>query len=112
LGAVGRGGWFGRAPLIAGQLYISISTVLTHLGRIRDKTSCHRRADLTRLGLRAGLVTEPAYRGRCGSAPADVLFAGTCRAVGVSCSGGTGGEDLVEGSGVDVDEGGTTGGVA
>ena len=43
-------------PQIAGQLYISISKVLTHLGRIRDKTSCHRRADLTRLGLRAGLV--------------------------------------------------------
>ena len=41
---------------IAGQLYISISTVRSHLDRIRDKTSCRRRADLTRLGLRAGLV--------------------------------------------------------
>jgi DNA-binding CsgD family transcriptional regulator len=41
---------------IAGQLYISINTVRSHLDRIRDKTSCRRRADLTRLGLRAGLV--------------------------------------------------------
>jgi len=41
---------------IAGQLYISISTVRSHLDRIRDKTSCRRRADLTRLALQAGLV--------------------------------------------------------
>jgi predicted ATPase/DNA-binding CsgD family transcriptional regulator len=41
---------------IAAQLYISISTVRSHLDRIRDKTSCRRRADLTRLALRAGLV--------------------------------------------------------
>jgi predicted ATPase/DNA-binding CsgD family transcriptional regulator len=41
---------------IAGQLYISVSTVRSHLDRIRDKTSCRRRADLTRLALRAGLV--------------------------------------------------------
>ncbi len=41
---------------IAGQLFISVSTVRSHLDRIRDKTSCRRRADLTRLALHAGLV--------------------------------------------------------
>jgi DNA-binding CsgD family transcriptional regulator len=41
---------------IADQLYISVRTVRSHLDRIRDKTSCRRRADLTRLALQAGLV--------------------------------------------------------
>jgi predicted ATPase/DNA-binding CsgD family transcriptional regulator len=41
---------------IAGLLFISVNTVRSHLDRIRDKTGCHRRADLTRLALRAGLV--------------------------------------------------------
>ena len=41
---------------IAGQLYIAVSTVRSHLDRIRDKTSCRRRAELTRLALQAGLV--------------------------------------------------------
>jgi DNA-binding CsgD family transcriptional regulator/tetratricopeptide (TPR) repeat protein len=41
---------------IAGELYISVSTVRSHLERIRDKTSCRRRADLTRLALQAGLA--------------------------------------------------------
>jgi DNA-binding CsgD family transcriptional regulator len=41
---------------IAAQLYISASTVRSHLDRIRDKTGCRRRADLTRLALGAGLV--------------------------------------------------------
>jgi DNA-binding NarL/FixJ family response regulator len=41
---------------IANQLYISIRTVGSHLDRIRDKTGCRRRADLTRLALQAGLV--------------------------------------------------------
>ena len=41
---------------IAGQPYISIRTVRSHLDRIRDKTGCCRRADLTRLALGAGLV--------------------------------------------------------
>jgi non-specific serine/threonine protein kinase len=41
---------------IASQLYISVRTVSSHLDRIRDKTGCRRRADLTRLALRAGLV--------------------------------------------------------
>ncbi|MGO8956669.1 MAG: LuxR C-terminal-related transcriptional regulator [Streptosporangiaceae bacterium] len=41
---------------IASQLYISIRTVGSHLDRIRDKTGCRRRADLTRLALQAGLV--------------------------------------------------------
>jgi predicted ATPase/DNA-binding CsgD family transcriptional regulator len=41
---------------IAAQLYISVRTVTSHLDRIRDKTGCRRRADLTRLALSAGLV--------------------------------------------------------
>ncbi|HEV3291296.1 MAG TPA: LuxR C-terminal-related transcriptional regulator, partial [Streptosporangiaceae bacterium] len=41
---------------IAGQLTISVRTVSSHLDRIRDKTGCRRRADLTRLALSAGLV--------------------------------------------------------
>ena len=41
---------------IATELYISVRTVRTHLDRIRDKTGCRRRADLTRLALSAGLV--------------------------------------------------------
>jgi predicted ATPase/DNA-binding CsgD family transcriptional regulator len=41
---------------IATQLYISVSTVRSHLDRIRDKTGCRKRADLTRLALGAGLV--------------------------------------------------------
>jgi predicted ATPase/DNA-binding CsgD family transcriptional regulator len=41
---------------IAAQLYISIRTVGSHLDRIRDKTGCRRRADLTRLALTEGLV--------------------------------------------------------
>ena len=41
---------------IADQLYISIRTVRSHLDRIRDKTGCRRRADLTRLALTAGLI--------------------------------------------------------
>jgi DNA-binding CsgD family transcriptional regulator len=41
---------------IAAQLYISVRTVSSHLDRIRDKTGCRRRADLTRLALSTGLV--------------------------------------------------------
>jgi DNA-binding CsgD family transcriptional regulator len=41
---------------IAAQLYISIRTVGSHLDRIRDKTGCRRRVDLTRMALQAGLV--------------------------------------------------------
>ena len=41
---------------IAGRLLISVRTVGSHLDRIRDKTGCRRRADLTRLALTAGLV--------------------------------------------------------
>ena len=41
---------------IAEQLYISVRTVRSHLDRIRDKTGCRRRADLTRLDLQASLV--------------------------------------------------------
>jgi predicted ATPase/DNA-binding CsgD family transcriptional regulator len=43
-------------PQIAAQLFISVATVRSHLDRIRDKTGCRRRADLTRLALEAGLV--------------------------------------------------------
>ena len=41
---------------IAAQLLISVRTVSTHLDRVRDKTGCRRRADLTRLALSAGLI--------------------------------------------------------
>ena len=41
---------------IAAQLYISVRTVTSHLDRIRDKTGCRRRADLTRLALIEGLL--------------------------------------------------------
>jgi non-specific serine/threonine protein kinase len=41
---------------IAAELFISARTVGSHLDRIRDKTGCRRRADLTRLALSAGLV--------------------------------------------------------
>jgi predicted ATPase/DNA-binding CsgD family transcriptional regulator/transcriptional regulator with XRE-family HTH domain len=41
---------------IAAELYISARTVSSHLDRIRDKTGCRRRADLTRLALTTGLV--------------------------------------------------------
>ena len=41
---------------IAAQLFISVRTVRSHLDRIRDKTGCRRRADLTRLALTTGLV--------------------------------------------------------
>jgi DNA-binding NarL/FixJ family response regulator len=44
-----------NAP-IAAELHISVRTVSSHLDRIRDKTGCHRRADLTRLALTARLV--------------------------------------------------------
>jgi DNA-binding CsgD family transcriptional regulator len=41
---------------IAAQLYISVRTVSSHLDRIRDKTGCRRRADLTWLALTEGLI--------------------------------------------------------
>ncbi len=41
---------------IAAELFISVRTVGSHLDRIRDKTGCRRRADLTRHALSAGLV--------------------------------------------------------
>jgi DNA-binding NarL/FixJ family response regulator len=41
---------------IAGKLFISISTVRSHLDRIRDKSGYRRRADLTRLALLEGII--------------------------------------------------------
>jgi DNA-binding CsgD family transcriptional regulator len=41
---------------IAARLHISVRTVRSHLDRIRDKTGCRRRTDLTRLALTEGLV--------------------------------------------------------
>ena len=41
---------------IAAELFISVSTVSSHLDRSRNKTGCRRRADLTRLALTEGLV--------------------------------------------------------
>jgi len=41
---------------IAAQLFISIHNIRSQLDRIRDKTGCRRRADLTRLALTEGLI--------------------------------------------------------
>jgi DNA-binding CsgD family transcriptional regulator len=41
---------------IAAELYITVRTVSSHLDRIRNKTGCRRRADLTRLAHSTGLV--------------------------------------------------------
>jgi DNA-binding NarL/FixJ family response regulator len=41
---------------IAGELCISVSTVRSHLDRIRDKTGKRRRADLTRFALEHSIV--------------------------------------------------------
>ena len=41
---------------IAAEMFISVSTVSSHLDRIRNKTGCRRRADLTRLALAMSLV--------------------------------------------------------
>ncbi len=46
----------GRTDAQIAELYIIMRTVSSHLDRVRDKTGCRRRADLTRLALRAGLV--------------------------------------------------------
>lgn len=45
-----------RDAEIAEQLFISVSTVGSHLDRIRDKTGRRRRAELTRLAIEQGLV--------------------------------------------------------
>jgi DNA-binding NarL/FixJ family response regulator len=56
LGLVAEGD---RDKDIARQLYISISTVRTHLDRIREKTGQRRRAELTRLAIEQGIVARP-----------------------------------------------------
>ncbi|MGA8115098.1 MAG: response regulator transcription factor [Actinocatenispora sp.] len=43
---------------IAEALSISVRTVRSHLDRIREKTGCRRRPDLTRLAIRKGIVRE------------------------------------------------------
>jgi len=43
---------------IAAQLFISVSTVRSHLDRIRDKTGARRRADLTGLAYRLRIVGD------------------------------------------------------
>ena len=45
---------------IAHQLIIALTTVRSHLDRIRDKTGCRRRPDLTRLAIDAGITPQPA----------------------------------------------------
>jgi DNA-binding CsgD family transcriptional regulator len=46
---------------IAAELFISVSTVRSHLDRIRDKTGCRRRPELTRFAVEQGIV--PPKRG-------------------------------------------------
>ena len=41
---------------IAAALFISVATVRSHLDRIRDKTGCRRRPELTRLAIHLGLI--------------------------------------------------------
>jgi pSer/pThr/pTyr-binding forkhead associated (FHA) protein len=41
---------------VAGELFISVKTVHSHLDRIRDKTGVRRRAELTRVAVRLGLA--------------------------------------------------------
>ena len=41
---------------IAAQLSVSVRTVSSRLGRVRDKTGCRRRADLTSFALHTGLI--------------------------------------------------------
>jgi predicted ATPase/class 3 adenylate cyclase/DNA-binding CsgD family transcriptional regulator len=40
---------------IAGQLFLSVNTVRSHLDRIRDKTGARRRAELVRYAIQAGI---------------------------------------------------------
>lgn len=51
---------------IARALFIAVATVRSHLDRIRDKTGCRRRPELTRLAVEQGIV-PPARPGRSGS---------------------------------------------
>ena len=48
---------------IAAELYISVRTVGSHLNRIRDKTGCRRRTDLTRWPLALTWSGRPAQPG-------------------------------------------------
>lgn len=42
---------------IAASLFIAVATVRSHLERIRDKTGCRRRPDLTRFAVEQGIVS-------------------------------------------------------
>jgi DNA-binding NarL/FixJ family response regulator len=44
---------------IAEQLFIAVTTVHSHLERIRDKTGARRRAELTNLAHRLGIGPDP-----------------------------------------------------
>jgi predicted ATPase/class 3 adenylate cyclase/DNA-binding CsgD family transcriptional regulator/tetratricopeptide (TPR) repeat protein len=54
---------------IAGQLYLSVNTVRSHLERIRDKTGARRRTELARYAIQAGI--EPATPSHQGLLPPD-----------------------------------------
>ena len=60
---------------IAIQLHISVRAVGSHLDRIRDKTGCRRRTDLTRMALQAGLAWSAGKPGP-GSPPCPVPAVG------------------------------------
>ena len=55
-----------NAP-IAAQPSISVPTVSPHLDRIRDKTGCRARADLTQLAMTTGLMQPRSAAGRPGA---------------------------------------------
>jgi DNA-binding NarL/FixJ family response regulator len=48
---------------IADRLFISLSTVHSHLDRIRDKTGVRRRPELTRLAMEEGIVAGGSQQG-------------------------------------------------
>jgi DNA-binding CsgD family transcriptional regulator len=48
---------------IARALFISVATVRSHLDRIRDKTGCRRRPELTRFAVEQGIVPPTRDRG-------------------------------------------------
>jgi non-specific serine/threonine protein kinase len=61
---------------IAARLFISVRTVRSHLDRIRDKTDCRRRSDLTRLAFELDLE-EMRLAGGDGEAPTGLGLQGS-----------------------------------